>query len=161
MGIMPKYRLLSKPELDELQKEFVEYLILNGITAEDWEHSKATNASNVEQIIELFSDVVFESILRKINFLEYREKSSIKIFQCLAEKLVVVSMEANDSENVDFTNSEFIKEASINPPSTLKVFTTDKHYKRERESELFEMLQTGCVIADDKLFKTLCLSLIK
>ena len=157
---MPKYRLLSKPELEELQKEFVEYLILNGITAEDWENTKTNDLPKAEQIIGLFSDVVFESILRKINFLEYRDKTSLQVFQCLPEKLVVVSMESSDSA-VDFTNAEFIKRASTNPPASLKVYTTDKAYKRDRESELFEMLQTGCVITDDKLFKTLCLSLTR
>ena len=158
---MPKYRLLSNAELLELEKEFIEYLILNGIAADDWENSIANKLPIVDEIIELFSDVVFESILRKITFLEYREKASLKIFQCLPDKLAVVVMEANEAENVDFTDPEYIQRASTNPPESLKVFTTDKHYSRVREAELFEMLQTGCVITDDKLFKTLCLSITK
>ena len=158
---MPKYRLLSKSELTELEKEFIEYLILNGITAEDWEQLKKTDPNQVEQIIVLFSDVVFESILRKINFLEYREKTSLKIFQCLSDKLVLVSMESNDDEYCNFTDPEFIKKSCSTPPDALKVFTTSRAYKRNRESELFEMLQTGCLITDDKLFKALCLLLTK
>ncbi len=156
---MPKYRLLNKTELQELEKEFVEYLVLNGITAEDWEKAKSEDISRAEKVIDLFSDVVFETILRKINYLEYRDKNSLQVFQCLPEKLVVVSMESSESEKVDFTDPAFIQSASINPPRSLKVFTTDRVYKRDREAELFEMLQTGCVIADDKLFKTLCLAL--
>jgi hypothetical protein len=157
---MPKYRLLNKTELQELEKEFVEYLVLNGITAEDWEKAKSEDILRVEKVIELFSDVVFESILRKINYLEYRDKNSLHVFQCLSEKLVVVSMESSESENIDFTDPVFIQRASINPPASLKVFTTDRIYKRDREAELFEMLQTGCVITNDKLFKTLCLALV-
>jgi hypothetical protein len=156
---MPKYRLLNKTELQELEKEFVEYLVLNGITAEDWAKAKSEDILRVEKVIELFSDVVFESILRKINYLEYRDKNSLHVFQCLPEKLVVVSMESSESNSVDFTDPAFIQSASINPPAALKVFTTDRIYKRDREAELFEMLQTGCVITDDKLFKTLCLTL--
>ena len=155
---MPKYRLLTKNELQELEKEFVEYLILNSITAEEWETMKIKDQTGAERIIDLFSDVVFESILRKINFLEYRDKHSIRVFQCLPEKLVVVAMEStNTNEDIDFTNVEFLKKATISPPDSLKLYTTDKPYTRDREYELFEMLQTGCLITDDRLFKTLCL----
>jgi hypothetical protein len=156
---MPKYRLLTKIELETLEKEFIEYLVLNSITAEEWENMKLKDSLGVGKVIRLFSDVVFESILRKITFLEYRDKNSIRIFQCLPEKLVVVSMEASQSDDVDFTNSDFLKKAALFPPASLKLYTTDKPFKREREYELFEMLQTGCVITDDKLFKTLCLML--
>ena len=159
---MPKYRLLNITELKELEKEFVEYLVLNGIMAEDWETMKTQDIPKAEKIIRLFSDVVFESILRKINFLEYRDKKSIQVFQCLPEKLVVVSMESSsNSDQIDFTNPDFIKNSIINPPDSLRVYTTDKAYRSDREAELFEMLQTGCVISDDKLFKTLCLMLAK
>ena len=32
---MPKYRLLTQDELNELEQEFINYLVVNGITAED------------------------------------------------------------------------------------------------------------------------------
>ena len=156
---MPRYRLLTKIELETLEKEFVEYLVLNSITAEEWQIMKLKDSLGVEKIISLFSDVVFESILRKINFLEYRDKNSIRLFQCLPEKLVVVSMEAPESDDVDFTNADFLEKAALFAPASLKLYTTDKSFKRKREYELFEMLQTGCVITNDKLFKTLCLML--
>ena len=37
---MAKYRLLSSDELKALEKEFVEYLVVNGITADEWERLK-------------------------------------------------------------------------------------------------------------------------
>ncbi|HSZ24469.1 MAG TPA: DUF6495 family protein [Cytophagaceae bacterium] len=158
---MPKYRLLTNIELEELEKEFINYLVLNGITAEDWLKQKTNDISAAEKIIESFSDAVFERILKKINYMEYRDKNSVYAFQCQPDKLVVVTMSVSNSENVDFTDNAFIKNAAINPPSSIKVFTTEKIYKQNRASELFEMLQTGCVIADGTLFKTLCLFLTK
>jgi hypothetical protein len=156
---MPEYRRLSQQELHELQKEFIEYLIINGIAAQDWEQMKTSDLSKAEKVIDLFSDVVFESILRKTAFLEYRDKTSLRVFQCLDEKLVVVAMEAPDSPEVDFTDTSYIQKAMVQPPASLRVYTTEKPYGRKRETELFEMLQTGCVISDDRLFKTLCLAL--
>jgi hypothetical protein len=156
---MPEYRRLSSVELQELRKEFIEYLVLNGITAEEWDQMKQNDLPKAEKIIELFSDVVFESILRKISFLEYRDKTTLRLFQCLSEKLVVVAMEAPKESNVDFTDNSYLNKAAHHPPEALKIYTSEKKYSRKRETELFEMLQTGCVITDDKLFKTLCLSL--
>ncbi len=155
---MPKYRLLTPQELKELEKEFIEYLIINGISAEDWASIQKKDAAKHDKEIELFSDVVFESILQKISFLEYRSKNSLQIFQCLPDKLVVVSMESS-SEFVNFMDQAYITNATNNPPEDLKVYTASKSYKTIREVELFEMLQTGCVITDDRLFKTLCLLL--
>jgi hypothetical protein len=156
---MAKYRLLSLDELKELEKEFVNYLILNGIAADDWQKLKTEDVSRAEGIIDLFSDVVFESILRKIEFLEKRDPTEVQTFHCLGEKLVVVGMKSTKETGVDFTDPNFVKAAAVQPPDALQVYTTEKVYNKEREVELFEMLNSGCVISDGKLFKLLCLSL--
>ncbi len=156
---MPKYRLLSLEELKELEKEFVDYLVVNGITADDWEKIKQEDSKKAAQIIELFSDVVFEGIMRKVKFLEVRTRSELKVFQCLADKLVLVGMSAGPDKDVDFTNPDFIKNAMVDPPSGLKVYTSEKTYDGKREIELFKMIQAGAVIVDDRLFKSLCMAL--
>lgn len=156
---MPTYRLLTLEELTELEKEFIEYLVLNGITAEDWVKMKEEDTEGAERIIELFSDVVFEGILRKIAYLEYRAENFVHAFQCLPEKLVLVAMESEDEENVNFLDPVFIEAATIDPPDTLVVRTTSKHYSKTRELELFDMIQAGCMISDGGLFKVLCLKL--
>jgi len=45
------------------------------------------------------------------------------------------------------------------PPTSLSVYTTSKPYSKVRELELFDMLQAGCELTDDKMFKALCLVL--
>ncbi len=156
---MPTYRLLTIEELTELEKEFIEYLVLNGITAEDWVKMKAEDKAGTERVIELFSDVVFEGILRKVNYLEYRAENFVHAFQTLPDKLVLVAMESEDEENVNFLDNAFIQEATINPPEKLYVRTSSKPYSKRRELELFDMIQAGCTISDGGLFKALCLKL--
>ena len=46
---MPKYRLLTQDELNELEHEFINYLVLNGITAEDWEDIKKSKQERQTQ----------------------------------------------------------------------------------------------------------------
>ncbi|MEO1051722.1 MAG: DUF6495 family protein [Bacteroidota bacterium] len=156
---MPKYRSLTTAELVELEKEFIEYLVLNGIVAEDWEKIKQEDTERADKIIDLFSDVVFEGIMRKVRYLEYRSKQELMVFQCLEDKIVLVGMKGNGNPKVDFTDDQFIIDASVNPPKGLTVYTKDKAYKKQRELELYEMTETGCIITDDQLFKALCLAL--
>jgi hypothetical protein len=156
---MSKYRPLSLDELKELEKEFIEFLVLNGITAEDWERIKKEDTAKANHIIDLFSDVVFESIMRKIQFLELRREKQIQTFQCLPDRLVLVGLTAINDNAIDFTNPGYIEEAVSNPPERLHVFTSERIYSKERELELFEMTEAGCTISDGKLFKTLCLAL--
>ena len=158
---MPKYRLLTIEELKALEKEFIDYLILNSITADNWEKLKKEDIDSANHVIDLFSDVVFEGIMRKVNYLEFRESKHLKTFQCLADKIVLAGMMATPDTDVDFTDSVSLLNATLNPPDALKVYTSEKAYAGQREVELFEMIEAGCTITDGKLFKTLCLSLPK
>lgn len=159
MSVSPKYRELNPEELKSLEKEFVDYLIVNGITADDWVRIKEEEKEKAEDIITLFSDVVLEGVLRKVQFLEFRTKSDIKAFQCLNDKMVLVGM-SSDNSAVDFTNESFFQKASSEAPSGVKVYTTEKPYGQSRESELFEMIQNGCQISDGQSFKAISLALV-
>ena len=74
---MAKYRLLTAEELELFEKEFIDYLVVNGITADDWEKIKSEDQFKAEQIMALFSDVVFEKIMRQTQFLNKIEVASI------------------------------------------------------------------------------------
>ncbi len=156
---MAKYRILTLEELQGLEKEFVDFLILNGILADDWTKIKEQDVAEAERIIELFSDVVFEGILRKVQFLEYRSKSEIRCFQCLPDKILLVGIKSGNDHHVDFTDAAFLKQALEHPPASIKIFSTEKNYSKERETEIFEMTLADCLISDGKMFKTLSLAM--
>ncbi|XOV91493.1 MAG: DUF6495 family protein [Bacteroidota bacterium] len=156
MPATPKYRALTTQELHELEKEFIEYLIVNGITAGDWVKIKQNEPDKAESILILFSDVVFEGTLRKISFLEKRLPNELLIFQCLKDRIVLVGI---TSPSVDFTDQTSLEQAVNKPPGDAMVYTTEKSYSQVREMELFKMIDSGCTITDGKLFKTLSLAL--
>lgn len=158
MAVIPKYRNLTSEELLSLEKEFVDYLIVNGITAEDWVKIKQIEKEKAEDIITLFSDVVFEGVMRKVQFLDFVAPQEIRTFQCLADKMVMVAM-VTENQSYDFTNKEFIQLATSQPPSGIKIYTSEKPYHQIREIELFGMTQNGCYISDGNLFKAISLCL--
>lgn len=155
----PKYRRLNREELQELEKEFINFLVVQGITADDWESLKKEDQLVAESKINEFSDLVLHNVLQKLSFLEYRSKSEVKCFQCLKNQLVEVGLTAGPNKDTDFTDPAFLEKASIEPPKGIKVYTRSKEYRKERERELFDLISAGCEISDGKLFKTLCLAL--
>jgi hypothetical protein len=155
-----KYRLLTWEELLELEKEFIEFLAVNGIDGQEWSRIKGENPEKSDRFIELFSDVVFEASMRKVKFLEMRSKHHLVCFQCLEKELVAVGMrDPMQRDEIDFTDSNFIQNSASKPPGNLEVYTNTKKYDSQREIELFELTTKGAVITDNKLFNSLCLAL--
>ena len=55
---MPKFRLLSHEELKEFEKEFIDYLVVNGITGEDWGRIKENQPKEAIKIMDLFVEKI-------------------------------------------------------------------------------------------------------
>lgn len=153
------YRRLTIEELSLLEKEFIEFLIVQGIEASDWEKLKTNHTSEANQLIDNFSDMVLDTTLRKVKFLEFISPKKIHVYQCLPEQLVLVAIEAPENSSIDFTDIEKRRTYMENVPEGLKIYTTSKTYHPTRELELFKLTQLGCLISDDKLFKSISMML--
>jgi hypothetical protein len=128
-----KYKPLSKEDLNELEKEFIDFLVINGITADDWTTLKNEQTSAAEDIINQFSDVVWEQTLRTTQYLVKREPSRVYCFLCEENEIY---LKLYDKE----TNS---------------IKKTSKAYTKTREQELFSMIEQGCEIDKDALYEKL------
>jgi len=150
---MPKYRVLSQEELSTMETDFVKFLVLNGIVADDWTKLKKEDPEAAQGIISSFSDVVFEQILRKTAYVEHISEHDIFCVQCLVDKMVLVGAKSDGSVNFETTDPSSIGGEGV------KVFTTEKTYNGDRQKEIFDMLQQGYQISEGELFKKLCLVL--
>lgn len=132
---MKKYRILTLEELDLLKKDFIEFLVINGITGEDWEEIKLINPENRDKVVELFSEVVFTKILLQTNFLELKTDKVASAIQCNKENMVMITLES-------------VKEHS-------EIYSTDKTFQKSREEEIYALMQKGFLRSDGKLYKEL------
>jgi len=154
-----KYRRLSNDELKELEKDFVKFLAANHITADDWVKLKENDQDKVEELIGMYSDIVYDKALTKLEYLEFKTPHDIKTFHCQADKMVLMGIAVSPDAGVDFTKDlspqdmiKILKESS----SEIQIYTAEKGYNDNREKELFQMMESGCLISKDGyLFKTL------
>ena len=130
-----KYTCIPADELEKLEEEFVNFLVVNGITADDWLTIKENEPLNADEIINQFSDVVWESILRGTRYLNKLEELSAYYFKADSDEIFLIKIDKNES------GSEMLK--------------TSKKYNKVREVELFEMIQSGCTISDGKDYEHL------
>lgn len=154
---MIKYKLLTQEELEDLRSEFIEYLAANGIDASYWEVLKKEQLDKANKIVALFSDVVYESILRRVQYLDLIVNSEISSFQCLEDTIVVVGIISKD-ESVNFLEED-VRRNLKNDSSKFDIYTSKKAYEKTREMEIFQMMEGGCTISDGSLFKTISLGL--
>ena len=152
---MPKYRTLTQEEFKDLEKEFIDFLIINGITADDWQSLKLHEQEKATKILEQFSDVVWEGVLRKTMFVEHRSPQEIRTFQCLPTKIVLMGIKIQDDQ-IDLRTKEGYEQLQRNIPTT-SVYSSEKTYTQKRETEIFDLIQGGGQISDGNLFKRIAM----
>ncbi len=150
-----KYKRLTTEELKTLEPEFIHFLAAAQITGPDWEKMKKNERSKAEELIDVFSDMVYEKVLGKINFLEYREKQTLNIYNCTADQIILVGLRVNEHSKLDLTAPDVFNQWNESNANAVHVIRSEKPYKTERGIEVFELLQSGCYITDDRLFNIL------
>lgn len=145
-----KYRKLSLEELEELKDDFVRFLASNQVTAPDWERIKNDDPEKTGALIGLFSDLVFEQVLARAAYLEYRTPQDLKTFHCLPEKIIMLGLMVDEGAGIDFTKNQDAAEMSAllqSSGASLKLYSAEKSYTGSREEELFRMMEHGCLIS--------------
>ena len=141
-----RFRKLSIEELEILEKEFIQFLAVSGVEANDWETFKTTNPIFCEEKIEEFSDVVIGGVLHKAKYAEHCTKSDWMLFKLEEEEihLIVVHSDELDLTSHSITEEDYTK---------IDVFKKSKLYSQNKEDDLFQMMNQGCVITDGDLFE--------
>lgn len=149
---MSLYRELTLEELSHFEQEFKEFLAVNGIDSELWTEIKSTDQEKVSQLISSFSDVIYNSVLLKMEYVEFATEHDIKYFYYGKEKAELIGLQSNE---VTFTNPQEVIKAIEEKKVAIKSYRTSKVYSKKREEELFEMIKNGCQPSDGKMFKVL------
>ncbi|MFT5512563.1 MAG: hypothetical protein ACI8SE_000961 [Bacteroidia bacterium] len=151
------FKRLSEKDLTELEQEFIEFLVLNGITAVDWLKLKKDKPQNASQMIDSFSDVVYAGMMRKVQYVDRITPAEIMCFYCQPDQIVLVALETKNA-SVDFTTLTDFSDIT-NISQDIHIYTTIKQYAKPREQEVFDLIGLGANVSDSTLFNAICLGL--
>jgi glutaredoxin 2 len=149
---MPLYRELTIEELKHFEQEFKEFLAVNGIDSKLWIEIKKTDNNKVNELIAAFSDVIYNSVLMKMEYVEFATENDIKYFHYEKDQAELIGLESN---SVSFLDNNTVLKAIEEKKASIKAYRTIKKYTQTRETELFAMIKNGCQPSDGKMFKVL------
>jgi hypothetical protein len=147
-----KYQQLTKEQFLALHKEFAEFLATQQIDSKEWNKIKIENPSMAEEELNIFSDVVWEDVLSKTEYLEHISENHINLFKCESDVIVRIFIKLNNN------HKSFLKVADFqwflkNPlDEDFEYFKAEKKYTKNRNQELFELIEMGSQISKGKLF---------
>jgi len=150
-----QYKQLSKEQFGALHEEFAQFLATQQIDASEWAMIKKTKPDVAEEELNLFSDMVWEKILNKTNYLEHFSKKNINLFKCSEIEIFRIVVEVDKSEFDFFSDKDYQWFLDNTNDASIQFFKGTKSYDKERNLELFDLIQKGSVVCDGKLYESI------
>lgn len=149
-----KYRMLTDDELRVFEPELKQFLVVNAVYDEEWRQINQENPDKARQLVALFSDQVLQTIYERIAFVEHRSKKTCLVFACQSDRLLLIGLQHNHPE-LDFSTLEGIHFGLTNHLAEIKWFKKSKGYDSDREMEIHQMLENGCVPSSGEFWESI------
>lgn len=148
-----KYRRLTKQQLEELQPEFVNFLATQSITGEDWKNLKEDKPAVAEDEIDVFSDLIWEGVLTKVNYIENISAQHMHLFHCAEKEMKLISVKVMNPE-IDLTTTIGFDWFKKNWQSDfVEYLTAAKAYGEDKNLDKFKLIEQGAAITKGDLYK--------
>ena len=150
-----KYQRLTKEQFESLHKEFAKFLASQQINASEWTILKKEKPELAEEELNIFSDMVWDDVLKKVQYLEHFSKHYINLFKC-EEKVISRIVVRVDKADFDFFNDTDFKWFIDNTTNkAIQFFKGSKKYQEARNTEIFDLIQKGGQITSGALYEQL------
>jgi hypothetical protein len=148
-----KYRRLTKEQLVELQPEFINFLATQTITAKEWQEIKTNQPEVAEDELDVFSDLIWEGVLGKAEFLEHISTNTMNLFELREKDMGLISIIVGD-DKIDITTPTGYKWLQNNLlDEEVKIFTAAKVYGEDANADKFKLIETGAVMTKGDLYR--------
>ena len=121
-----KFKRLTLEELRELEPEFINFLASNQISADDWMVIKSKKSDQMNELLDFFSDLVYEKVLQKITYLEHRTPKEIRLFHLGEHQITLLGIKVAEDNKVDFTLENILEQISYTPNLKTSIFESKK-----------------------------------
>jgi len=147
-----KYKILSNEELQQLEPELIQFLVVNGVDGSLWEEINRENPERALELVELFSDLVWQKNLEKFSYGEVLSNKRFMVFSFEEEKVRLFGVYAplipDEQENIESFFAYLVQN-----PKNIEVFADQKPYNHSREQDLFEWVEAGLLVSSQARFE--------
>lgn len=147
-----KYARLTKEQFEEMHQEFINFLASQSITAEEWQEIKSNKPEVAEQELDVFSDLVWEGVLNKVEFLEHFSPNQLFLFHITPATINLIAIKI-ENEAVDIRTREGYNWLQGNLlDESVNIYTSTKAISEDRNKDIFALIQQGANITKGKLY---------
>lgn len=148
-----KYSRLTKEQFEELHPEFINFLASQSIDKAEWDTIKENQPEVAEQELDVFSDLIWEGVLTKAEYLEHFSKNHIFLFQCFDTYVNSIVLKSLVPE-VDFLTKDGLQWLSDNMfTEAIEMKIGKKVFTEERNASVFALIQQGAFLSDGQLYQ--------
>ena len=148
-----KYTRLTKQQLEELHQEFINFLATQSITATEWEMIKLNRPNAAEEELDVFSDLVWEGVLQKVQYLENISEQQMHLFYLPEKEMKLISVKVMNPK-IDLRTTEGFGWFKKNWQSDfVEYLVASKTYTDDKNLDKFNLIQQGAVITRGDLYQ--------
>lgn len=147
-----KYTRLSKEQFEEMHEEFINFLATQSITADEWTTLKKEKPEVAEAELDVFSDLIWEGVLNKVEYLEHYSKQQIFLFKIDQVVMSLIGIKVKN-DVIDITTTEGYQWLQTNlMTDAVDIYTSQKAIKEDRNKDIFALIQQGANITKGDLY---------
>ncbi|MEE4001485.1 DUF6495 family protein [Tenacibaculum sp. FZY0031] len=147
-----KYRQLTKEQFEGLHEEFARFLASQNIDKKEWDELKKEKPHVAEDEMNVFSDVVWDDVLTKTEYLEHFSPNLVNLFKC--EEKIIHRIVIKINKEVNVLEQDGFEWLLKNPnDEALEFLRGSKNYQEERNVEIFDLIEKGSTISKGELYE--------
>lgn len=148
-----KYIRLTKEQFEELHTEFANFLAAQSIDKADWVRIKTEEPDKLGQQLDLFSDLIWDEVLSKANYLEHFSKNHIFLFRCFDNHIESIVLKSAD-DDIDFLTQRGLLWLNDNLFSNaVEIKVGKKAYSGNRNIAIFDLIQQGAFLSEGNMYE--------
>lgn len=147
-----KYRQLTKEQFESLHQEFAHFLASQSIDVNEWNQIKKEKPHVAEEEMNVFSDMVWDDVLTKTNYVEHFSKTSANLFKCDETEIHRIAIKV--TWDIDLFEQKGFEWLMQNPmDNSVEIFRGSKPYNSERNLEIFDLIEKGSSISKGEIYE--------
>ncbi len=150
-----KYRYLTYQELTVMNEDFSDFLYAEGFSGYDWKVLQDQHSEQALNMLSRYSDETFEKVMQSVKYLEYRSSDQLIAFECLEEDITAIGIKAPQQLQFDFTQIQSLSLVEQNFWSGFKCFKEVRPYIKNREDEVFQLIEAGHFVSSQENYRYL------
>lgn len=148
-----KFIRLTEEQFAELEEEFINFLATQSITAQEWHSLKTEKPEVAEEELDIFSDLVWEGVLSKVDYLENISGQHMHLFHCAEKEMNLISVKVMNPDIDLGTNEGFAWFRKNWQSDFVEFLTASKAYSEDKNADKFELIRKGAVITKGALYQ--------